>query len=129
MAEVLLIDDDCGELTRDAAVLTAQGHSVRSFPELAAGLAALRSAPPDVLVLEPMAAGTPADGLAAVRTVAREFPVLPLIALTRMDDHLDAAELARQDVDGWLPVLRFIRKPVAAEVLVDEVDHALAPPS
>jgi hypothetical protein len=47
-----------------------------------------------------------------------------MIMLSRVDEHLTAAERAAQDRDdGWMPVERFMEKPVAPEVLVYEVDH------
>ena len=59
------------------------------------------------------------------RSLARQNPDLPLIMLSRCDEVLSAAERAAQDRDdGWMPVQRFMEKPVATDVLVYEVDHA-----
>jgi CheY-like chemotaxis protein len=76
-------------------------------------------------VLEAMLDGAMA-GFDLARTLAREFPALPLIMLSRVDEVISDLELATQDRDdGWMPVQRFMEKPVSPEVLVYEVDHLL----
>jgi len=46
--------------------------------------------------------------------------------LTGVDDHLSAEALAAQDRDGgWMPVRRFVEKPLDPAVLVDEIEHLL----
>jgi hypothetical protein len=76
-------------------------------------------------VLEAMLDGATA-GFDLARTLAHDFPALPLIMLSRVDEVISDRELATQDRDdGWMPVARFMEKPVAPEVLVYEVDHLL----
>jgi DNA-binding response OmpR family regulator len=78
-----------------------------------------------VVVLEAMLDGATL-GFDLARTLARECPALPLIMLSRVDEVIPARVLEAQDRDdGWLPVARFMEKPVAPEVLVYEVDHLL----
>jgi CheY-like chemotaxis protein len=127
MAEVLLIDDDARSLSGNAACLTARGHLVRSHDVLADAVREVCGNPPDCLVLEITSEQGPAS-VDTARAVARQFPALPVIVLTRADEQFDAAELARQDIDGWLPVRRYLQKPVAPEVLADEVEHAIGDP-
>jgi len=45
--------------------------------------------------------------------------------LTRADDLLSEEQLDSQDRDGWIPVSRYLVKPVLADVLVDEIEHLL----
>ena len=45
--------------------------------------------------------------------------------LTKADEQLSAEDLADQDRDGWMPVRRYLEKPVLSDVLADEVDHLL----
>jgi hypothetical protein len=85
----------------------------------------VRGGVPDVVVLEAMLDGGTA-GFDLARTLAREFPALPLIMLSRVDETISEQDLATQDRDdGWMPVARFMEKPVAPEVVVYEVDHLL----
>ena len=125
MARILLVDDDAELVARNAAALEADGHTVTTASTTAGGLDAIRHRAPDVVVLEAMLDRATA-GFDLARRIARDFPALPLIMLSRVDEVLSARELASQDRDdGWLPVQRFMEKPVAPEVLVYEVDHLL----
>jgi len=123
MARILLVDDDAGIVERNAAALEADGHAVSTAATTAEALDVVRGRAPDVVVLEAMLDGGTA-GFDLARTLAREFPALPLIMLSRVDEVISGRELATQDRDdGWMPVARFMEKPVAPEVLVYEVDH------
>ncbi len=125
MARILLVDDDSDVVARNAAALAASGHDVETAATTAEGLAAVRTTRPDLVVLEAMLDGGFA-GFDLARSLAREFPALPLIMLSRVDEFISGLELARQDRDdGWLPVQRFMEKPVAPDVVVYEVEHAL----
>jgi len=125
MAHILLVDDDADLVARNAAALEADGHAVATAATTAEGLDAVRRGAPDVVVLEAMLDGAMA-GFDLARTLARDFPTLPLIMLSRVDEYISDPELATQDRDdGWMPVQRFMEKPVSPEVLVYEVDHLL----
>lgn len=125
MAEVLLVDDDQVAVARNAAALEARGHVVLAADDTTAAKAVVREQEPDVVVLEAMLDGGLA-GFDLARDLARQFPSLPLIMLSRVDEHLDPKQRARQDRDGgWLPVRRFMEKPVQPDVLAYEVEHAL----
>jgi DNA-binding response OmpR family regulator len=128
MARILLVDDDTDLVARNRAALEADGHAVATAATTAEGLAAARRDPPDVVVLEAMLDGATA-GFDLARTLAHDFPALPLIMLSRVDEVISDRELATQDRDdGWMPVARFMEKPVAPDVLVYEVDHLLPEP-
>jgi hypothetical protein len=46
--------------------------------------------------------------------------------LSGLDDGFDADERAEQDQEGsWLPVGKYMQKPVPPEIVVAEVDHML----
>ncbi len=124
MANILLVDDDRQVAAANAAALTANGHTVATATTTAEAAAAVATAVPDAVILEAMLDGAFA-GLDFARTLAHDHPTLPLIMLTRADDHLSASERRRQDRDGWLPVVRYMEKPVSADVLLYELDHAL----
>ncbi len=125
MAHILLVDDDADLVARNRAALEADGHAVATARTTADGLAATRRETPDLVVLEAMLDGTTA-GFDLARKFARDFPGLSLIMLSRVDEFISARELAAQDRDdGWIPVARFMEKPVSPDVLVYEVDHLL----
>lgn len=124
MAQVLLVDDDAADVARAEAALAAEGHTVVRVSGPDGCVETVRRVGPDVVVLEAVFGGVVA-GFDLARSLAAQFPDLPLIMVSAADDVLDAPALAEQDVDGWLPVRRYLQKPVAGEVLVYEVEHAL----
>ena len=124
MAHILLVDDDVDVVARNIAALQASGHEIAACSTTAEAAESVRREVPDVVVMEGMLDGTLA-GFDLARSLANEFPALPLIMLTRADEHFTARELASQDRDGWLPVQRYLEKPVSTDVLVYEVEHQL----
>jgi len=124
MANILLVDDDSTVAAGNASALEARGHSVAVVSTSAEAAEVVRREAPDLVVLEGMLDGAYA-GFDLARSLAWDFPTLPLIMLTRADEHLTAQERSVQDRDGWLPVQRYLEKPVSTDVLVYEVDHLL----
>jgi len=124
MANILLVDDDTQVAAVNAAALEAVGHSVTivSTPAEAAEIA--HNEAPDLVVLEGMLQGS-YSGFELAKSLAWDFPTLPLIMLTRADDHFTPKERSAQDRDGWLPVQRYLEKPVSTDVLTYEVEHLL----
>jgi len=125
MTVVLLVDGDANLVALNKAALVADGHLVTTAANTTEAQAAIGREMPDLVVLEAMLDGATA-GFDLARSLARTNPDLPLIMLSRCDEVLSAAQRAAQDRDdGWMPVVRFMEKPVAPDVLVYEVDHAV----
>lgn len=125
MTRVLLVDADAVLNARNAAELTAAGHEVTVATSTTEAGASIRDEMPDLVVLEGMLDGGRA-GFDLARTLATDHPGLPLIMLTRADEVLGPQEIADQDRDdGWLPVQRYLEKPVMPAVLASEVGHLL----
>jgi DNA-binding response OmpR family regulator len=124
MAHILLVDDDPQVAAANVAALEANGHTVATVTNTSEAAAAVATAVPDAVILEAMLDGAYA-GLDLARSLARDFPTVPLIMLTRADEHLTSRERSGQDRDGWLPVQRYLEKPVSADVLLYEIDHLL----
>ncbi len=123
MARILLVDDDLEVVALNRCALEAGGYTVTTASTTAEAHAAVGREMPDAVVLEAMLDGATA-GFDLARALAREFPHLPLIMLSRVDEYLTAKQRAGQDRDdGWMPVERFMEKPVSPDVLVYEVDH------
>jgi CheY-like chemotaxis protein len=123
MGRILVVDDDPAAVTGTVDALGAHGFDVDVAGTAADGLEAARRLRPDAVVLEGMLDGG-LGGFGLARRLADEFPRLPLVMVTRADAMLSDGELASQDVDGgWLPVARYLEKPVMPSVLADEVGH------
>lgn len=124
MAHILLVDDDRDLVAGNVAALQAIGYSVTAVSTSAEATDQIHHQVPDLIVLEGMLDGD-YSGFDLARSLAKDFPALPLIMLTRADEHLTSRERAAQDRDGWLPVQRYLEKPVSTDVLLYEVDHLL----
>lgn len=125
MARILLIDDDADLVAINRAALEAGGHAVAVAYSAAEGWELAARDRPDLLVLDVMMEHFEA-GFDLARRIAREYPRLPLIMLTAVDEFLDGPRRAAQDHDGgWMPVHRFMEKPVAAAVLLYEIEAVL----
>jgi DNA-binding NtrC family response regulator len=124
MANILLVDDDPDVVGSFSAALEAHGHELATASTAAEGLALARDDRPDAVVLEATIGGGTA-GLELARTLAREFPGLPLVMVSR-DDGLPMPARATVGGDGaWVAADRFMEKPVMPDVLVYEVEHLL----
>ncbi len=125
MAHILLVDDDPVAVASETEAIETMGHSVECTSTPAEAVAAVRRDAPDLVVLEAILGGK-FTGMQLARDIAETYPDLPMIMLTRADEHLSQEELSRQDRDdGWLPVNRYLEKPVLDAVLADEVEHLL----
>lgn len=124
MANILVVDDDRDLVASNVAALQAIGHTVATVSTTAEAAESVHREIPDLVVLEGMLDGAYA-GFDLARSLAKDFPTLPLIMLTRADDHFTSRERSAQDRDGWLPVRRYLEKPVSTDVLLYEVDHLL----
>ena len=124
MAHILLVDDDPASVARTTATIETQGHSVSASSTPAEAARSVRREEPDLVVMEAVLGGKLA-GLDLARSLAHDHPDLPLIMLTRADDLMSDEQLDSQDRDGWIPVRRYLEKPVLDDVLVYEIDHLL----
>jgi CheY-like chemotaxis protein len=125
MAHVLLIDDDIDLVTANKLALENGGHAVSAAYSAAEGLEAVARLRPELVVLDVMMESFYA-GFDLARRLHQEHPKLPMIMLTGVDEYMDDALRASQDHDGvWMPVHRFMEKPVSGAVLLQEVEHLL----
>jgi len=116
MTRVLIIDDD----ERLDALLTEYlgrfDFSVTSATDADAGLRALRSVQPDILILDVMLPGM--DGFAICRKV-RESSAVPIIMLTARGDVMDRIVGLELGADDYLP------KPFEPRELVARIQAVL----
>lgn len=125
MAHILLVDDDPEVSARYARAIEGAGHSVSRADSPAAALEALKARPPDLVVLEAIFAGK-FTGVTLARRLAEIDPDLPLIMMTRADERLTTEQLDLEDRDGgWIPVDRYLAKPVMRDVLTAEIQRLL----
>jgi CheY-like chemotaxis protein len=127
MAHILLVDDDPEVVAANTEAIEILGHSVSCSATLAEASEMMRAQEPDLVVLEAILGGQ-WGGVELAHELAETHPDLPLIMLTRADEELSSDEKARQDHDeGWVPVQRYLAKPVLSDVLTYEIEHLLSP--
>jgi CheY-like chemotaxis protein len=124
MAHILLVDDDPIAVASNTEAIEDIGHSVSAASTTVDAIKFVGRDTPDLVVMEAVLGGQ-FGGLDLARALAADYPDLPLIMLTQGDQRLTNRELARADREGWIPVSRYLEKPVLTDVLVDEIDHLL----
>ncbi|MCG3126350.1 MAG: Transcriptional regulatory protein CseB [Phycisphaerae bacterium] len=125
-ARILLIDDD--PLVHDAVkmILEPEGYQVEGCLTGPAGLEALRARRPDVLLLDIMLA-KPSEGFHLVYKL-KEYPELreiPIIVLSAIRQSY-GFDFAQEVGSEFLPVQRFLEKPIDAATLREAVRQALS---
>jgi CheY-like chemotaxis protein len=124
VANVFLIDDDVDLVEMNRLVLTSRGHHVTCAYSGAEAAEAIKACPPDIVVLDVMMESDTA-GFKLARDIHAWYPDLPTIMLTGI--HAATGVPFRFEPDEtWLPVVRFLDKPVAPAALADEVEAFLA---
>lgn len=124
MASVLLVDDDRDFTLAHKAILEKGGHRVAVAYSGQEGWEALQKALPDLLVLDCMME-TFTSGFELAQDVASRYPRLPMIMLTAVHDHMSAAWKWGPGDEKWLPIHKWMEKPVQPAQLQAAVDELL----
>jgi len=124
MAKVLLIDDDVDLVEMYSLVLRHRGHDVQCAYTAAEARKVLRAGPPDLVVLDVMMESQTA-GFELAREIHKLYPELPVIMPSGVHQATGVPFRFEPDED-WLPVVKFMDKPVVPEALVDEIEAILA---
>jgi CheY-like chemotaxis protein len=126
MAHILLVDDDPEVVAGNAEAIESLGYSVCCTSTPAEAIASMLEEKPDLVVLEAIFGGE-FSGFDFAHELAQSHPDLPLIMLTKADEEFSPEEMAGQDRDGaWVPVQRYLAKPVLSDVLTYEIEHLLS---
>ncbi len=116
MANITLVDDDENIVTSVSLALESHGHSVKSYYDGAAGLAALENEPPDLAILDVKMPRL--DGMEVLRRL-RQTSDLPVIILTSKDEEID-------EILGFnLGADDYIHKPFSQRLLIERVKAVL----
>jgi PAS domain S-box-containing protein len=114
---LLLVEDDVSVAAGLRTLLEFEGYEVQGAETGAAALEAIRSDPPDVVVLD---IGLPdMDGRNVYDALARLAPDVAVVFSTGHGDQTKIKGLDRPDV-------RFLQKPYAADTLLKALDDVLA---
>lgn len=122
MPHILLIDDDA--MLRDvlATALVKAGHTVVQAEDGRQGVKLFRAAPADLVITDLVMPDS--DGLEAIVALHREWPALPIIAMSGDTAHASLyLSMATK-----LGARRALAKPFAAPELLQVVDELLLRP-
>ena len=123
MAKILLVDDDVDLVNMNRAVLERRGHQVIGAYAASEARQALIRGRPDIAVLDVMMESDSA-GFDLAREVHQAYPDLPMIILSGIHEATGVPFRFTPDQD-WLPVLKFLDKPVEPSELAGEIEAAL----
>jgi two-component system response regulator RstA len=125
MAHVLLVDDDMHLSEANTIVLSANKHQVTQAHSGAEARELLKTLRPDIVVLDVMMEDFD-SGFELAKHISVAYPELPMIMLTGVYEYMDDAWKQAFDEDkSWLPVHRFMEKPVSPTVLLYEIESLL----
>jgi DNA-binding NtrC family response regulator len=123
MAKVLLIDDDVDLVKMNEVVLKKRGHEITVAYSATEARAKLPQSRPDIIVLDVMMESRDA-GFALAREIHKTYPDMPTIMLSSVHEATGVPFRFEPD-DSWLPVVKFMDKPVDPSKLVDEIEATL----
>ena len=125
MPHVMLVDEDKEFTAANTALLCAHGFKVTAAHCCADGRSLLDSEKPDLLVLDVLEADQKID-FDFLAHLKEKHSNLPVILLTGLYAKMDKEWQAAFDHDkSWLPVHRFLEKPVSPAILFHEIELVL----
>jgi CheY-like chemotaxis protein len=117
MPRILIIEDDAAIREMLARRLALRGHAVAQAPDGETGLAMIRAAAPDVLLLDHGLPGMSGWEVARALRADRALPRLPIIALTAHAGEPTQKEAIAAGCDA------FLTKPVDIRALERELER------
>ncbi len=123
MAHILLVDDDQDLIDMNKTMLAQRGHTVTVAYSALEAREAVKANPPDAAVLDVMMEDMTV-GFDLARRIHEQLPALPLIMLTGIRKEMRLGFSFEPD-ETWLPVAKFLEKPVNPRILADEVEKLL----
>jgi CheY-like chemotaxis protein len=124
--KILIVDDDAALVAAFKTVLESAGYQVSSAASAKEALAAARKDPPDLAVLDVMMETTGAGlGLAQKFRADKRLAAIKLLMVTSITEKTGIDVGSGAD-DQFLPVDKFLEKPVDPARLLQEVQGLLA---
>lgn len=120
MAHILVIDDDPNVLKVLQHILIAQGHEIVTAVNGQEGLDLFRQAPADLIITDMVMPVK--DGLKMIMELEKEFPDVPIIAISGGGVIEPERYLALAEIIGTKKTLT---KPFTKEALVEAVNEVL----
>ena len=124
---ILLVDDDTDFVEMNKVVLERAGYEVSAASNRTECMEEAKARKPDLIILDVMMA-TVGDGMFAAQELrkekaTRDIPIIVVTSVNKVPPYNIGPD------EAWMPVNAFIEKPVAPEVLLEEVRKQLGQPS
>ena len=118
MAQILIVDDDHQLRQSFERLLAAEGHAVRTASSGEAGIAAVREAVPDAVVMDVRMSGISGlEAYAAMREIEPRLPVIIMTAFGTTEIAIEATKMGAYD---------YILKPFDIPEILKLLDKAVA---
>lgn len=123
---LVIIDDDPDVRDALAMILEPAGYKVICCSTGAEGLAAARACPPDLIMLDIMLA-SPSEGFHLAYELRRDEVLgkTPIIMISSIGETM-GMDYAKELGSNYVPVERFLNKPLTVNVVLDAVKETLA---
>ncbi|MBI4717973.1 MAG: response regulator [Planctomycetes bacterium] len=123
---ILVIDDDPDMREALRLILEPAGYRLSACATGPEGLSAIRKEPPDLLLLDVMLA-SPSEGFHLAYELKNDEVLqrIPIIMISAIGQRM-GMDFARELGSDYLPVERFLDKPLKADVVLTAVRQTLA---
>jgi DNA-binding response OmpR family regulator len=129
MTQILVVDDDEDFAGAIRMVLQSRGFDVAMEYDPDRALERIEQRQPDAVILDVMFPENPVAGVELARTLRIQFPALPILMLTAIDEQMPLAFSSRDIDPKLLPVTEFLEKPVDFRLMCDKLDRLLQRPT
>ena len=126
MALIAIIDDDPDIIEASSLVLKSKGHDLITASNPDDGFKIVTENNPQLIILDVMM-DTPQDGFILSRQLKQDtnYKDIPILMLTSVKDVIGIDFESVAGDDTWLPVDKYLPKPVKPEVLLEKVAELL----
>ncbi|MCF7957411.1 MAG: response regulator [Phycisphaerae bacterium] len=124
MTTILLIDDDVDLMEMNKIVLENAGYDILVAYTAREARDVLKQKVPDIAVVDVMME-TDTAGFELAREVHEQYPSLPMIMLSGIHKEKHLSFRFEPD-DTWLPIIKFMDKPINPVNLASEIKAILA---
>lgn len=124
MTHVMLVDDDADLVQSNRLFLESRGCQISTAYSGKDGWELLQKTTPDILVIDCMMEEF-TTGFELAWDISIKFPTMPMIMLTGVHEHMSNAWNFGPEDKKWLPIHRFLEKPINPEELWGEIQSLL----